>query len=581
MAPRFPNAWVDQVYAASSIVDIVSSYLPLQKKGRRHWGLCPFHNEKTPSFSVNPELNLYYCFGCKASGNIAQFVMEMEKLTYPEALLHLAKRFNLPPPPVIEDSPEEEARRNLRERLYDANTEAALFYHEQLWQPENAEMLAYLHQRGLDDATIRRFGLGASPDDWDRLLNHLTSKGFTLDELQQAALVTVKENSRYDTFRNRVMFPIINRYGQTIGFGARAMGNAQPKYLNTSDTLVFNKRYNIYGINLLRKVRNLEQLILVEGYLDVITLSQAGVPNAVATLGTALTAEQARMMKHYAPEVWVAYDGDEPGQAATLRALDILQQEGIPARVLRFPDGLDPDDFIRQRGEKAFAALNPMRAMAFRLTRLESMHDMADDEGKREFARQACLTLQPLREPVEVDYYLGRIALKTGISKEVLAEQMRRSQKGQGSILSGPVPDRRTADKAEPLDQSEFTLAALLATGKLPRQMVAAEDFADSRLKAIVQSLLGGKQPSAIMDEAMDEQTRRLAGELFNSLPDPDPEAAMTAAEDCLRMIRSNKLRARIKSLSDELKVQEPDQKQITLQLISELSGELNRITRH
>lgn len=581
MAPRFPVAWVDLVYASSSIVDVVSNYLQLQKKGRRHWGLCPFHNEKTPSFTVNPEMNLYYCFGCKASGNIVQFVMEMEKFSYQEALVSLAKQFNLPPPPVMEDDPLEDARRDMRERLIEATKEAALYYHEQLWLPENSAALAYLHDRGLDDAVIRRFGLGASPDDWDSLLNYLQTKKFTLEELQQAALVTVKENSRYDTFRGRVMFPIINRYGQTIGFGARAMGSAQPKYLNSSESLIFNKRFNVYGINQLKRLRNLQQLILVEGYLDVITLSQAGISNVIATLGTALTTEQVRLIKNYAPEIWVAYDGDEPGQTATLRALDVLQQERVSSRVICFPDGQDPDDFVRRNGAEGFWALKPVHSMAFRLSRLETQHDFGNDDGKREFARQACQTLQIIKEPVEIDYYLGRITLKTGISKEVLLQQMNRDRSLKGDVLHESTSNRKKSRESSQIDQSEFTLAALLATGKLPNKLVIANEFEDERLRNIVISLLNGKSPVNIMEEAQDEQTRQMAGELFNRLPELDKADTLTAAEDCLRKIRSARLNARIKQLSDEIKSQEFEQKALTLELIKELKSELNRQTNH
>lgn len=577
MAPRFPASWVDQVYAASNIVDVVTGYVPLQKKGRRHWGLCPFHNEKTASFSVNPELNLYYCFGCKASGNIAQFVMEMEKLSYPEALLHLAKQFNVPPPPVMEEDPLEEQRRNLRERLYDANREAAIFYHEQLWLPENSKALDYLHKRGLDDAVIRRFGLGVSPDEWDSLLNHLTAKGFTLEEMQQAALITVKENSKYDVFRDRIMFPIINRYGQTIGFGARAMGSAQPKYLNTSDSLVFNKRYNVYGINLLKKLRNLRQLFLVEGYLDVITLSQYGFGNAIATLGTALTNEQARLIKNYAPEIWIAYDGDEAGQMASLRALDILQQEGIPSQVVRFPDGLDPDDYLHRDGAEGFKNLKPMQGMAFKLYRLELQYDLAQDDQKREYAKEACKLLQIIKEPVELDYYLGKIALKTGIEKDVLLQQMRSGKTGQDVLQPEQPVLRKQARQAARFDPSEFTLAALLATGKLPPDLVKADDFEDEQLRAIAKALISGQKPAVIMEALPDEQSRAMAGELFNRFPDLDRDGTLSAAEDCLKKIRHLKLENRIKQLIEDIKHQEGEQKAMTLQLITTLQAELKK----
>ncbi len=582
MAPRFPSSWVDQVYSNSSIVDLVSNYLPLQKKGRRHWGLCPFHNEKTASFSVNPELNLYYCFGCKASGNIVQFVMEMEKLTYPEALVHLAQQFRLPPPPVLVEDPEEERKRSLRERLIEATREAAQYYHELLWMPSGNSALQYLHGRGLDDAVIRRFGIGASPDDWDSLLTHLIPKGYTLEELQQAALVTVKESSRFDMFRNRVMFPILNRYGQPVGFGARALGDAQPKYLNTSDSMIFNKGSHIYGINLLKRQRDLEHLILVEGYMDVVALSQNGINNVVATLGTSLTPEQARLMKNYAPEVWIAYDGDEPGQMAALRALDILHQEGIVARVVHIPEGEDPDEYIRRHGQTSFQALKPLTAIAFRLDRLEKGFDFSNDEDKREFAKQACQTIQIIREPVETDYYLGKISLKTGFSKEVLTAQLRSGKHvGTENLPKANVRERKVPGKKPETDQSEFILAALLATGHLPKDFVVVSDFEDEKIQAIVSGLLSGKLPAALMVEMENDEDRVIAGELFNRLPDLEKEQAINAAEDCLRLMRTNKLNKRITQLNAELRSQEGEQKSLTLHLISELQAELDRQKKH
>jgi len=582
LAPRFPNSWVDQVYANSNIADLVSTYLPLQKKGRRHWGLCPFHNEKTPSFSVNAELNLYYCFGCKASGNIVQFVMEMEKLTYPEALVHLAKQFHLPPPPIQDEDPEEERQRSLRERLIEATREAAQYYHDLLWTDEGSQVLNYLHSRGLDDGVIRRFGIGASPDEWDSLLTHLTGKGYTIEELQKAALITVKDSSRFDVFRDRAMFPILNRYSQTIGFGARAMGNAQPKYLNTADSLIFSKRSNVYGINLLKHQRNLGQLFLVEGYMDVVALSQKGINNAVATLGTSLTSEQARLMKSYAPEIWICYDGDEPGQIAALRALDILHQEGIAAKVIHIPGGEDPDEFIRTYGHEAFHNLKPLPAMTFRLSRLEKGFDLSLDENKREFARQACQILHLLSEPVETDYYLGKISMKTGIAKEVLAKQMQAGKRGEAvKQFREPLLARKPPGLQPKADQSEITLAALLASGFLPRNFVMESDFADPQIKAIVNGLLNDKSPAAIMDELESEGDRIVAGDLFNRLPDLEKEEALSAAEDCLKVIRASKINQRISALNEEIRSQEGEQKLLTLQLIRELRTELERYNKY
>ena len=402
MAGRIPSAWMDELYARTDIVSVVSAYLPLKKDGRRYWGLCPFHHEKTASFSVNPELNLYYCFGCKAGGNVVQFVMEMERLSYMDAVKLLADRIHMTLPEVRDD-PDYEKRRSQRERLLNANREAARFYHELLWKPEGKRVLDYLHGRGLDDGIIRRFGLGASADQWDSLTNYLTEKGYTPEELNLAGLTVVKSESAYDMFRSRAMFPIIDQYGNVLGFGGRAMTDVKPKYLNTADTPVFNKRKGVYAINLIRKQRDLKRVLLVEGYMDVVAISQAGVVGAVATLGTALTNEQARLLKRFAPEVHLGYDGDEAGQHAIERGLEILEAEDVPAKVLYFPDGLDPDEFIRQRGLDAFQALRPMTPTAFRMQRLRLRCDLETQEGRTEYAKGCAELLRKVRDPVDVE----------------------------------------------------------------------------------------------------------------------------------------------------------------------------------
>ena len=579
-SPLFPDAWVNQVYQRANIVDVVSSYLPLKQQGRNHWGLCPFHNEKTPSFSVNADNNVYHCFGCKAGGNVVQFVMEMEKLTYPEALRHLAKLFNLPPPPETAPDPEEQRLRSRRERLMEANREAAQFYFDQLWQPTGKQALEYLHRRGMDDGIIRRFGIGASGESWQGLFDHLQKKGFSIDDMRDAGLIAVKESHQYDQFRGRVMFPIINLYGQTLGFGGRALGDAQPKYLNTQETLIFNKRNHIYGINLLKKQRNLEYLVLVEGYMDVAALTQFGVQGVVATLGTALTAEQARLMKRFSTHVRIAYDGDEPGQTAALRAIDILEAEGLTASVLMFPEEMDPDDLIRKQGLEAFEAIKPLAGMMFRLMRLERQFDMRLEDSQREYAKQACAMLRILRDPVEVDYYLGKISGKTGIAREVLAEQARSGSRAASQRQRTPQPSARpvSAAIAKAPDSAESTLAGLLASGLLPKGMVKVSDFEDSLIKPIAEAMLSGKAPAEIMGSLESEAERGAAGKIFGSVIDMEPEQVIQAAEDCLHTIRVSNLNKRIAQLAEEVKAQEGSQQTVTLHLIQELQLELVRL---
>lgn len=582
MAGRLPSAWLDELYARTDIVSVVSGYLTLKKDGRRYWGLCPFHNEKTPSFSVNPELNLYYCFGCKAGGNVVQFVMEMERVPYLEAVKLLAERIHLSLPEMTED-PDYERRRSQRERLLSANVEAARFYHERLWQPEGRHVLDYLHGRGLDDGIIRRFGLGASSDKWETLTGYLQEKGFTREELELAGLTVVKGDSAFDMFRGRAMFPIIDQYGHVLGFGGRALGDAKPKYLNTSDTPVFNKRKGVYAINLVRKIRGLKRILLVEGYMDVVALSQAGVAGAVATLGTALTNEQARLLKRYAPEVHLAYDGDEAGQHAIERGLDILESENVPSRVMYFPDGLDPDEFIRQRGLDAFQALRPMSATSFRMQRLRLQYDLETQDGRTDYAKACAGVLKKVPDPVDLENYLEILSVQTGFSKDVLTAQIGISPVS-ASGQNNPAPLRETIhtkrSRTPELNRTEQTLLALLALGALPDGTVKVSDFSYPVFQQIAQRLLDGESPADIIsDQDVSDEFRQLAGETFSLLTENEREHAAVIAGDCLRNLQIQHLQQEINAMTELMRAAEtPDKRAEALKEVSSLSKELAQL---
>ena len=579
MPGRFPAAWLDELYARADIVQIVSAYVPLKKNGSRYWGLCPFHHEKTPSFSVNAEQNLYYCFGCKAGGNVVQFVQEMERLTYPEAVEHIARQMHIPVPAMQED-PDYERRRTQRERLLAANRAAAKWYHAQLWLPENQRLLDYLHNRGLDDGTIRKFGLGAAPDAWDALTTELENQGYNQEELRLAGLTVVKPDSRFDMFRNRAIFPIIDAQGQVLGFGGRAMGDIQPKYLNTSDTPVFNKRKGVYAANLLKKQRNLNRIILVEGYMDVVALIQHGVNGVVATLGTALTNEQARLLKRYAPEIWVSYDGDSAGQHAIVRALDIFEQEDIKARVLFFPDNLDPDEFIRQRGLDAFQKLRPLRAAEYLLQRAKEGLDLSDDEGRMEYARRSAEILRKVKEPIELDHYLKNLTVDTGISREVLVQQMGitmpETQQPQRAVLR---PLRRNqGEKTHSME--EKTLISILASGLAPENAIRAEDFDTPLIRQLAEKLLSGMSPASILSECENDQDRQEISDLFALDIQINAENAASMAEQCLNTVRVHRLRKQIDEISANLNNLDNENKQDELKQLKALTTELNRIKR-
>ena len=581
MAGRLPSAWMDELYARTDIVSVVSNYLPLKKDGRRYWGLCPFHNEKTPSFSVSSDLNLYYCFGCKAGGNVVQFVMEMERVSFMEAVKILADRAHMQVPEGQQD-PDYERRRSQRERLLSANREAARFYHERLWQPEGKAVLDYLHGRGLDDGIIRRFGLGASADQWDLLTEHLQKKGYTLDELGLAGLSVVKSDHAYDMFRNRAMFPIIDQHGDVLGFGGRAMGDAKPKYLNTSDTPVFNKRKGVYAINLIRKLRDLKWIILVEGYMDVVAITQAGVTGAVATLGTSLTNEQARLLKRYAPEVHLAYDGDEAGQHAIERALGIFETEGVPAKVLYFPDGLDPDEFIRQRGLEAFQRIKPVSPVTFRMQRLRLQYDLDTQEGRTEYAKACAGLLRKVREPVEMENYLELLSVQTGFSREVLLAQIGVSAQDMGQQHKIRQDREQLTERRSRLPEgykTEQTLLALLATDRLPSGMVKPEDFSDDILRTIAEKLLRGVKPAQVIADAELDAERQAAGETFSMLSDQEKENAAAVAEGYLRNIQIQHIQQEINAMTELMRLAEtPEKRAETLKEVMALSKELARL---
>lgn len=580
MAGRFPAAWLDEFYARADIVSVVSSYVPLKKNGRRYWGLCPFHNEKTSSFSVNADLNLYYCFGCKAGGNVVTFVMELERLSYVEAVKLLADRMHMALPELQED-PDYERRRSQRDRLLSANREAARYYHERLWTPDGQKILDYLHGRGLSDGIIRRFGLGAASERWDDLTEYMKGEGYTPEELTLCGLSVAKGDRVFDMFRGRAMFPIIDVNGDVLGFGGRAMGDAKPKYLNTADTPVFNKRKGAYAVNLLRKKRDLKRVLLMEGYMDVVAAAQFGVDGAVATLGTSLTNEQARLLKRFAPEVWIAYDGDEAGQHAIERALGIFEAEGVSAKVLFIPDGLDPDEYLRQRGADAFGKLRPLNGVTFQMQRLRKQFDLETQDGRTDYAKACAKLLKGVAEPVELENHLEYLSVQTGFSKDVLSAQI-------GISVGEPRPNNQrgfreslSQKRAAPKEgyRTEQTLLALIAAGKLPEGTVEESDFTFDGLAALYRALARGEKPAQIIADAENDAERQTAGEVFSLLTDAEKENAAEIAADCLRNLRIQHTQHAIQSLTEMLRgIEDTEKRADAIREIAALSKELARL---
>lgn len=418
--------FLDELNARCDIVDIVSRYVSLKKKGSNYFGLCPFHNEKTPSFSVAPDKQMFYCFGCGKGGGPVRFIMDAEGLDFTDAVRFLAKEYHMEVP----ETGSSPRTRHLRERTLQALTEAARFFYAQLYSPQGVQALEYFQKRRLSRKTMNNFGLGYAPDSFHALLDAMTQKEFTREELEAAGLITRGENGTYfDKFRNRVMFPIIDIRGDVIAFGGRVMDDSKPKYLNSPETIVFNKRRNLFAMNRAKKTKS-EYFLLAEGYMDVIALHQAGFDSAVASLGTSLTEEQARLLSRHTKTVIVCYDADTAGQSAAQRAIDILKKTGIRVKILKIPGAKDPDEFIKAKGPDAFRKLieqsdNDVR---YRIEAAKDKYDFTEDDQRILFLREAAGIIALLDSEVEQDVYTTSTAKLAGVTPEAFRQEVKQAK---------------------------------------------------------------------------------------------------------------------------------------------------------
>lgn len=557
----FPDAWLSELLSKSDLAAIASEYTLLKPKGKRLWGCCPFHSEKTPSFSVVPDEQFYYCFGCHAGGSVVQFVMDAEKLTYVEAIKYLAQRAGMELPDDVDDDRLRQERA-IKERLYAACKDAAMFYHAKLLSEEGKEAQKYLMGRNIDAATAAKFGLGYAPPGWDNLLKYMTEKGYSNEHLLAAGLIIQGKgrDKYYDAYRDRVMFPIVSTAKRVLGFGARTMGNDTPKYLNTGDTPIFNKRNNLYGLNLQRG-KHLADIIIVEGYMDVISLYKAGVTNAVASLGTALTQQQARLIKRYVPKVYISYDGDSAGQNATLRGLDILAKEGLDVRVIVIPDNMDPDDYAKKFGGQEYLALKDkaLTLNGFKLDSLMGGIDLSTPDGREEYAKKACALLARL-EPVEQERYASVIARRTGLSKDAILRQCGIGAGPAGnSIGNSRNTKQQNRERLKSLNKTETALlCCMIKSGEallcaMEEMAQCGISFSDSAINAFAEGLLARSVTGEKLDiplalsmlpqEAAESVSAAIGSE--DTVIDP-----VTTAKDCVAAMAREAMDERIKELA-------------------------------
>ena len=505
----FPPAFLDELSARNPIEDVVGQYVNLKRSGSNLFGLCPFHGEKTASFSVAPDKGIYYCFGCHKGGNVINFEMEIEGLSYPDAVRALAKRVGMEVP----EDEQYQSRYRQQERLWALHKEAARFYHSQLYAPIGANALQYAAGRGMPKSILTKFGIGYAPDSWTSLVDWLRGKGYTDQELRDSGLVTVsrKNGNLFDRFRDRLMFPIIDVRGNVIGFGGRIMNNqdkSAAKYLNSPETLIFNKRKNLFALNLAKKSK-LGYLILVEGYMDAIALHQFGFDCAVASLGTALTEDGANLLARYTEQVVLIYDGDEAGQNATKRAIPILEKAGLQVKVLQMRDAKDPDEFLKKFGADRFKLLleESSNRVEYQLNAIRRKYDLRDDDQKVKYLQESAELISALSSSVQREVYGNRVAEAAGISTDAMKLEVSRAfkrrvyqeKKKQEKIDLSPVRSLQPKDKKLRYDNVKSARAEEIVLAQILKEPALFGEIPELRPEMFSSEFLG-KAYSQLLD---------------------------------------------------------------------------------
>ena len=562
----FPASFIDELIARNPIEDVVGQYVSLKRSGSNMFGLCPFHGEKTASFSVAPDKGIYYCFGCHKGGGAVNFMMEVEGLSYPDAVRALAKRAGMEVP----EDEQYQSRYRQQERLWALMKEAGRFYNEQLYTPAGAQCLQYVQKRGLSKSIVTRFGMGFAPDSWNALITAMKKKGYTEQELIDADLVGHKNGRIYDRFRNRLMFPIIDVRGNVIGFGGRVLDDSKPKYLNTSETLIFNKRKNLFGLNFAKKTKH-DYIILVEGNIDVVALHQYGFDNAVASLGTSLTEEHAVLLSRYTEQVVLTYDSDEAGQRAAQRAIPMLEKVGIKVKVLQMVDAKDPDEFIQKFGVDRFKMLleGSANRVEYQLNAIRKKYDLRIDDQKIAYVHEAAELICSLDSSVKREVYGGRVAESAGISMDAMKLEVNKAfkrrkaieRKRQEKIDLAPMQALQPKDRSIRYDNmrsaraEENIIAQILREPALLEQAKALqpEDFSVTLLGNVYQQLrqryqMGLEVSLGVLAELRPEEMSHITG-IAQKQQGPVNE---TAFLDCIRTVQSEK-QSRNVSTDDDL----------------------------
>lgn len=591
MPGYFSEELLDEIKNSNDIVDVVSEYVKLKKSGKNYFGLCPFHAEKSPSFSVSPEKQIFFCFGCAVGGNVLHFIAKIENLEFSEAVKLLAERAKIH---IDEtgDSKFQPETAKLKEEIFEINREAARYFYTKLSEKENEAARNYIKNRGLSPETIKKFGLGFSTLKDRELSEFLLSKGYKKEVISASGVSFFdNQNKLHDRFRGRVIFPIFDVRDRIIGFGGRALDNSQPKYLNSPETVVFNKRRNLYCLNFAKKSHE-KEVIVVEGYMDAISLYQNGIDNAVATLGTALAPEQGRLLRKYFEEIVISYDSDSAGQAAASRGLDLLSDMEIAVRVMKIEEGKDPDEFIRKRGAQHFrSSVNAAKSLAeFKIDLLKRQYDLNDTKGKIEFLNRMAGVLAKVQNNIERDAYIKNISKETGISQEPIYAEIDRilyghSKRMRVSKVQGLMQKQpgRKVESSTKIEQAEKMLIALLGSNDREayvyiKNRVKPEDFCSNLLGSIASKIYKmyeqGKEVlhSDILNTLENEEERNIYSGIIQK--DYAFEDSHRIAVDLFNTIEKEKLEERKKNILINMK-----NENLSSEEVSELEKKLRDIT--
>ena len=563
----YPDELVEEVRARNPIVDVIGSYVQLKRSGANYFGLCPFHSEKSGSFSVSPSKQMYYCFGCHAGGNVITFIMNYENCSFQEAMETLAKRagIELPEQTYTREQRQEQDKRSI---LLKMHKEAAIVYARKLRTEEGRRAYQYLKGRQLSDAVILSFGLGSSGLKPDSLYRHLRELGYNDEEMKDSGLITFNERGSYDRFWNRVMFPIMDAQSRVIGFGGRVMGDGKPKYLNSPETKIFDKSRNLYGLNAARKTRE-KYFLVCEGYMDVISMHQAGFTNAVASLGTAFTPQHGMLIRRYVHEVILCYDNDGAGKNAALRAIPILRDAGLSVRVLSMAPFKDPDEFMKKLGADEFRVRirQAVNAFIFEMRALRENYDFADPQAKSDFFNEAAKRLAGFSDEIERNSYTEAVANEFGIDYGTLKRKV--TDNGNAAALTASQEPPRSYARATGREKRDsgvreaekLVLTALAEQPELfpsVREYLSPSDFSDGLLREVASMLYrqlekGSAVPAEIISHFIDDEQASLVTGLFSSdyaASFPEDEID-TAIQEAVTRIRKNSIETRMSEVTD------------------------------